>query len=83
MLHSVYDLKATQINVYRSLNRELIFYKFELGYKRAKTFIVRKAKVQLIILLKHLVQKFCWSSKNIIVEVKWWRLQIVDSEVVP
>ena len=32
LLHSVSDLKATQINVYYSLILELMLNKFELGY---------------------------------------------------
>ena len=36
LLNSVRDLKAVQMNVQRSLIREVMLYKFELGHKTAK-----------------------------------------------
>ena len=35
LLHSVYDLKAIQMNVQHSLIQKIILYKFELGHNTA------------------------------------------------
>ncbi len=43
LLYSVWDLKAAQMKVQRSLIRELMLYVFELGYNFAepsKSFVV-------------------------------------------
>ena len=51
LLHPAFDLKIAQINKQRSLIREFIFCKFELGYNTAeatKTLVLRKVKAQLI-----------------------------------
>ena len=48
LIHSVWDLKSTQMNVKRSLIREYVLYEFELDYNSAKAFVMRKVNVQLI-----------------------------------
>ena len=42
LLHTVYDLKASQMNVPRSLIRELMLYEFKL--KQPKIFVVHKGE---------------------------------------
>ena len=51
LLPTMYDWKATQINVRHSLTQELRLYKFILGCDAAKTFVVSKIKVKLITVL--------------------------------
>ena len=50
LLHSVYDLKAAQMNVLHSLIRELILYEFKQDYTttEAATFVMQKEKAMLI-----------------------------------
>ena len=51
LLHSVFDLKATQMNVQHSLIQKLILHGFKLGYnawKQPKILVERKVKAEVI-----------------------------------
>ena len=51
LLHSMCDLKTTQMNMHHSLIQELIYYKFKIALnalEAAKIIIVQNMKVQLI-----------------------------------
>ena len=53
LLHTLCNLKATQMNVQCSITWKIILYKFELSHNgsrsKQKTFVVQKMKAQLII----------------------------------
>ena len=81
MHHSVFDLKATPMNVQRSLIREFTPYVFELSHNAAKTTKKRESAVYHSAIIKWF-KKFSSSCKNFDEQAKSDRPKIRDPEVV-
>ena len=80
---SFYDLKATQMNMQRSLVQEILLFEFKLGHNAAdiKIRVEWKVKVELITVTRWF-KKFCWGCKNLNSQVRSGKPKTIDSEVV-
>ena len=79
---SVYDLKATLMNVNCKLIQELMLYKFEL-WKQPKNFYSTKVEGAVdLTTVTRLFKKFLWSSKNLVNQARSVRFKTMDSEII-
>ena len=85
-LHTVSDLRATQMNVQRCLIRELIPYEFEQGHNSAKSIInVCCTKNEGAVdhsTVSRLFKKCCSDCKDLDNQARSGRSKSVDSEAV-
>ena len=85
LIHSVWDLKAAQINVQRTLIRELVFYEFKLGHNA--TEVTKNICAKSGGLIDHSTvirwfKKFLSGCKNLDDQTRLSRFKIVDSEAI-
>ena len=84
LLHSVSDLKATQMNVQHSLIQELLLYKFELGHKATEaTKNICCAKDEGTVghsMVTRWFKKFCFRCQNLDDQARSSRPKTMDSE---
>ena len=84
LLHSVYDLKVTQMNVQCSLIQELILYKFEVGHNATEeTKNISCGKIEVAVdhsTITRWFKKFCWDHKKLNNQARSGRSKTVDSE---